>query len=65
MSTSLTLFVNTNTGERLDRLALDRLREKAHRLFDANTSIFEDELDALNALGIVSILNLEPEFNAA
>jgi hypothetical protein len=63
MSNQLTLWMNTMTGERLDRVTLDDLRDKAHRLFESNTAIFEDELDALHALGIVSVC--EPEFAAA
>jgi hypothetical protein len=59
MSSQLTLWMNTNTGERLDRDALDDLRDRAHRLFECNTAIFEDELDALHALGVVSAY--EPE----
>jgi len=59
MSNALTLWVDTNTGERLDRNALDDLRHKAHELFEANGAIFEDELEALNALGVVSSLQLE------
>lgn len=65
MRKPLTLWVNTMTGERLDRAALDRFRERAHRLFEANTQIFEDEADALTALGVVSILQLDAELVAA
>lgn len=60
MSNQLTLWTNMITGERLDRVALDDLRDRAHRLFESNTAIFEDELDALHALGVVS--EFEPEF---
>ena len=63
MSNQLTLWTNTITGERLDRDALDELRGRAHRLFECNTAIFEDELDALHALGVVSAY--EPEFVTA
>jgi len=59
MSNSMTLWVNTITGERLDRASLDVMRTKAHRLYEANTHIFEDELEALNALGAVPLLQLE------
>jgi hypothetical protein len=65
MSNSLTLWVNTITGERLDRLTLDGMRDKAHALYEANTHIFEDELEALNALGAVPMLQLESELAAA
>ena len=65
MSNSLTFWVNTITGERLDRLTLDGMRCKAHDLYEANTHIFEDELEALNALGAVPMLQLESELAAA
>ena len=65
MSNSMTLWVNTITGERLDRETLDGLRRKAHDLYEANTHIFEDELEALNALGAVPMLQLESELVAA
>ena len=58
MSNSMTLWVNTITGERLDRASLDAMRTKAHHLYEANTHIFEDELEALNALGAVPLLQL-------
>ena len=59
MSNSLTLWVNTITGERLDRTTLDGLRAKAHDLYEVNSHIFEDELEALNALGAVPMLEIE------
>jgi hypothetical protein len=65
MSNSLTLWVNTITGERLDRETLDGLRDKARDLYAANTHIFEDELEALNALGAVPMLLLQPQPVAA
>jgi hypothetical protein len=65
MSNSLTFWVNTITGERVDRRTLDVMRAKAHRLYEANTAIFEDELDALGALGVVSARELGSELLAA
>ncbi len=59
MSTTMTLWVNTITGERLDRVTLDALRAKAHRTYEANTHIFEDEFEALTALGAVPLRQLE------
>jgi hypothetical protein len=53
VAASMTLWVNTFTGERLDRDALDDLRHQAHRVYEANSHIFEDEYDALTALGAV------------
>jgi uncharacterized membrane protein len=52
---TMTLWMNTITGERLDRDALDVLREKARRAYEANGHIFEDEFDALTALGAVPL----------
>lgn len=65
MRTSLTLWMDTTTGQRLDRAAVESFRHKAHELFEANTQIFEDEADALTALGVVSILQLDAELAAA
>ena len=48
-----TMWCNTLTGERLDRDQLQICKEQAHRLYEANRHIFEDELDALAALGVM------------
>ena len=48
-----TQWINVASGDRLSRTALDELRRKAHVLYEANTHIFEDERDALGALGAV------------
>ena len=45
------------TGGRLDRDELVQFRARAHRLYEANMHIFEDELDALSALGVVPLLD--------
>ena len=58
MAATMTLWVNTITGERLDRDALEVLRIKAHRTYEANSHIFEDEYDALTALGAVPLSRL-------
>jgi hypothetical protein len=50
---ALTLWTNEITGERLDRLQLDEWRRRARRLHEVNSHIFEDELEALAALGVV------------
>jgi hypothetical protein len=55
---ALTMWTNSTTGERLDGRQLSELRERAHRLYEANTHIFEDELDALSALGVRSLLSV-------
>ena len=51
-----TMWSNDITGERLDADELARLRAKAHVLYEANVHIFEDELDALAALGAVPVV---------
>lgn len=56
MNTNLTLWIDSNTGERLRRGTLDAYRLRAHRAYEANRHIFEDEVDALNALGVVPML---------
>jgi hypothetical protein len=57
----ITSWVNTITGERLDRDALNDVRQKAHRAYEANSHIFEDEYDALVALGVVPLNRLNEE----
>ena len=52
---ALTMWTDSTTGKRLDGRELSELRERAHRLYEANTHIFEDELDALAALGVRSL----------
>jgi hypothetical protein len=51
---ALTLWTNEITGERLDRVQLDGWRRRARRLYEVNSHIFEDELEALGALGVVA-----------
>jgi hypothetical protein len=58
---TMTLWVNTITGERLDRGALDDLHHKAHQAYEANPHIFEDEYDALTALGAVPLSRLHED----
>jgi hypothetical protein len=50
-----------NHGKRLDRDALDDLRHKAHRAYEANSHIFEDEYEALTALGAVPLNRLHED----
>jgi hypothetical protein len=57
----ITLWVNTITGERLDREALDNLRHKARHAYEANSHIFEDEYEALTALGAVPLNRLDED----
>ncbi len=58
MAATMTLWVNTITGERLDRDALEVLRVKAHWAYEKNSHIFEDEYEALTALGAVPMSRL-------
>jgi hypothetical protein len=46
-------WINDVTGEQLDHDQLSQLRDRAHRLYEANTHIFEDENEAVRALGVV------------
>jgi hypothetical protein len=55
-----TWWTSSTTGARLDDVQLSELRARAHRLFEANPHIFEDELDALCALGAVPLPDLLP-----
>jgi hypothetical protein len=50
---ALTMWTNEITGVRLDRRQLDGWRRRARRLYEVNSHIFEDELEALAALGVV------------
>jgi hypothetical protein len=43
-------------GEPIDADELVRLRVRAHDLYQRNTHIFEDEVEALGALGAVPLL---------
>lgn len=52
---ALTMWRNTANGDRLDRAELARFQERAHVLYRTNPHIFEDERDALIALGVVPI----------
>jgi hypothetical protein len=54
---ALTLWINSTSGERLDERQLRDLRHRARALYAVNTHIFEDELDALTALGVVSAVS--------
>lgn len=52
----LTLWVDDATGRRLDEEELRAYRQRAHVVYLANAHIFEDEADALTALGVVPLL---------
>src|SRR5262245_35509756 len=54
---ALTLWINSTSGERLDDRQMRDLRHRARALYAVNTHIFEDELDALTALGVVSTVS--------
>jgi hypothetical protein len=55
---ALTRWTNSRTGERLDGRELSELRDRAHRLYEANTHIFEDEFEALGALGVMPVAGI-------
>jgi hypothetical protein len=55
-----TLWVNAITGNALEACELADLRCRARVVYAANTHIFEDEADALTALGAVPISVLLP-----
>jgi hypothetical protein len=55
---ALTQWVDTTTGEQLDRVALAAARARAHRTYEANAHIFEDEAEALTAIGVVTLTAL-------
>ena len=56
-----TLWMDTITDRTLDSAELAALRRKAHVVYAANAHIFEDEADALTALGVVSLHALDAE----
>jgi len=56
---AMTLWTSSKTGRTLDDVELKALRLHARRVYDANTHIFEDEADALTALGVVSLAELD------
>jgi hypothetical protein len=53
---TLTMWRDPVTGGYLERDLLEQLRARARRLYEANRHIFEDEVDALSALGVVPLL---------
>ena len=61
----MTQWVNVITDERLDRAALATLRRKAHRAYEANTHVFEDEHEALAAFGAIPIHELYADLTPA
>jgi hypothetical protein len=52
------LWRNSLTGKTLEAGELADLRIKAHAVYEANGHIFEDEADALTALGAVPVSRL-------
>ena len=48
---ALSMWTNAITGQPLDTDELRLLQARAHRLYEANSHIFEDEREALVALG--------------
>ena len=56
---TLTRWINTTTGQQLDRVELAGMQQRARRVYEVNTHIFEDEVDALAALGVVPSFRVE------
>jgi hypothetical protein len=56
MTMTRTLWTDETTGRTLDRGELTELHRRARALFEANRHIFEDEMEALSALGAVPLL---------
>jgi hypothetical protein len=54
---ALTMWTNVISEKRLDSDELAAFRAQAHRLYEANLSLFEDESEALSALGVVSVFD--------
>jgi hypothetical protein len=55
-ATMTTFWINDFTGARLDADDLRRMRRQAHDVYVRNAHIFEDEFEALTALGAVSVV---------
>ena len=53
-----TLWVNAYTGNWMEQNELAKMRTKAHLVYAANAHLFEDEADALVALGAVPLVSL-------
>ena len=53
---ALTTWTNVITGKQLDEEELQAARESAHRAYEANTHLFEDESEALSAFGVMPVL---------
>jgi hypothetical protein len=56
---ALTMWMNVLEGHRLDQAELEQLRSRARRAYEANTHIFEDEVEALAAMGVLPVLEDE------
>jgi hypothetical protein len=57
-------WTNEITGRCLDKDELRHLQDCAHRLYTANTHIFEDEREALSALGVVPAFEVVPAISS-
>ena len=55
---TLTMWTNEISGKRLDSAELAAFRARAQRLYEANANLFEDEREALSALGVVSAVDV-------
>jgi hypothetical protein len=62
---TLTCWVNEMTGQRLDRAELEQMWVRARHLYEVNSHLFEDELEALSALGVVAHAELAAPLDSA
>jgi hypothetical protein len=56
-------WTNIITGDRLSRVELEAWRQRARLVYQANSHIFEDEVEALAALGVVPARDPHPAEN--
>jgi hypothetical protein len=54
---ALTMWIDSSSGERIDRRRLRELLRRARALYAVNAHIFEDERDALAALGVLPLVS--------
>jgi threonine aldolase len=62
---ALTMWTNVTTGRRLNEFELTAARQQARIVYEKNSHIFEDERDALGAMGVVPVLQAQFERSAA
>jgi hypothetical protein len=58
----LTLWTNVIDGQRLSEDELAEMRQRAHWAYEANRHIFEDEAEALAALGVIAFCEVTESY---